>query len=433
MQCSDSPRKKHEVKVESSSANGKGALLPEHVQSTGALFCQPIGVGSSGTPSSRESTKSLPPPATTTTATIHRKSSSSSTQGMTRKPTKTKPKRKTPTKKSRSLTQNHRQKGQPQGQGEPGQPQKVTFKPRIQGTGYTGGANSYVAARSVTSATTFVDKTGGQRIVDSGHFLAQTWWRKGAKSGGQRRKNSAPAPAPVIVPFTLQQCLFDTGNTNTTDTNGTKNADNTHKTADGQKGKGAASTTDGKESVAKADTNQDDAKATPEMDNTGTGAVADDDDDDDDNDTKQASDRGSRRLRSRSRGGPDLTLRCPICGKAFTASWLGAVTEDAMSRHVAKCTQKMFRGGTTVSAMLHRKKDLPRLFLGANPASAAAASATTTTTNKRSSPKVQAMTAEELKQKAVSIQQRTSSMGLLLRKGTQRAVLQLLQKEESQK
>ena len=94
-------------------------------------------------------------------------------------------------------------------------PKKVLprqWKPRIQGTGYTGGASSYETARSTVVAcassasgggggshgasagagqpttTTYYDKTGQPRVVNLGHFLAQTWWRKG---GGQKRKSNA--------------------------------------------------------------------------------------------------------------------------------------------------------------------------------------------------------------------------------------------------
>jgi hypothetical protein len=61
----------------------------------------------------------------------------------------------------------------------------------------------------------------------------------------------------------------------------------------------------------------------------------------DDKDTRQVA-RGSKRLKVQAKD--QLKLCCPICQKEFKASQgIGYLTEEVMSRHVAKCSEKVFQ------------------------------------------------------------------------------------------
>lgn len=68
--------------------------------------------------------------------------------------------------------------------------------------------------------------------------------------------------------------------------------------------------------------------------------------------------RGSRRLQSKnSSTAPGLKLGCPICGREFAPGWMGSITEESMSRHVKKCTHKMFSTGIDGSVLFQTGND----------------------------------------------------------------------------
>jgi len=120
----------------------------------------------------------------------------------------------------------------------------------------------------------------GTVVVDSGHFLAQTWWREPIKRG-KRVASSAK--------FDLRQCLI-----------------------------------------------LDEPAPAP----------------------TQQSTRESKRLRKQSTA--TLKLCCPICRKVFSDGMLGSLTEEAMGRHVEKCTKRRFEDG---NFMINNKSGPEPMFL----------------------------------------------------------------------
>lgn len=88
-----------------------------------------------------------------------------------------------------------------------------------------------------------------------------------------------------------------------------------------------------------------------------------------------------------------------------------------MSRHVAKCSQKMFRGGSNFTALLNNRSNLPKLFLGCDEVEKGK--------RHHSLPK---RTPEEKAQRAASNEHRARSTGFLFRTGAQHALLDLMDK-----
>mmetsp|Transcript_3680 Transcript_3680/g.5617 ORF Transcript_3680/g.5617 Transcript_3680/m.5617 type:complete len:468 (-) Transcript_3680:146-1549(-) len=120
-------------------------------------------------------------------------------------------------------------------------------------------------------------------ISDPQHLLAQTWWRKPAKAKRKNGTENATKHLPVME-FSLQQCVVS------------------------------------KEDEYLPDEEQENDKKMGVKDVSNSGI------------------RGSKRVKDTA-----LDLRCPICRKKFLSYRdMGSCTEESMSRHVQKCSKKVF-------------------------------------------------------------------------------------------
>lgn len=100
------------------------------------------------------------------------------------------------------------------------------------------------------------------KVIDSKHFLAQVWWRKGQK--GQRKKRAMP-----MIPFNLQQCVVSS------------------------------------EAGLESKTDENEARSDLEKEEP----------------TRRT--RGSKRKQSRTED--SLRYACPVCHRVFTEGWLVSV------------------------------------------------------------------------------------------------------------
>jgi hypothetical protein len=146
--------------------------------------------------------------------------------------------------------------------------------------------------------------SGRKRPIDPGHFLNKMWWRE------KKTKRSFTGAKP----FNLSQCVVAV------------------------------------EPVASVPNRTSSPETAPAGDGSSPSSAASD---------QNKMTRASGRLMSRyGPSAPEIKLCCPICGHEFTAGRMGAITEQAMSRHVTKCTQKMFDTGIDVVALSRRNQNV---------------------------------------------------------------------------
>jgi len=130
-------------------------------------------------------------------------------------------------------------------------------------------------------------KSKSYLVTDPNHFLTQTWWRTPSPEIGRKKRQKLVTKSEPETEFDLQQCFVVTG-------------DNAEKE-------------DAKQVVARR---SKDNMVSPTY---------------------------NERKSSRKVNPKGFKLCCPFCNEIFKYSpWMGDVTEESMSRHVRKCSKKLF-------------------------------------------------------------------------------------------